>query len=80
MLPSIITKTVTVADNKATGAAARAFRESRGIRAADVAARVGISISYLSLVERGMKADWTEQFLARYIAAVQECVGKRESA
>ena len=69
--PKIITKTVSIVDNVATGAAARAFRESIGIPFVEFAKHMGISTSMLSYMETGVRGEWTDDFMNRYIAAVK---------
>jgi len=66
-----ITKSVRVIDHVATGRAYRTLRRAQEITLDDVAASMGISIVYLSLLERG-KRNWSHDLCERFQKALKK--------
>ena len=66
-----ILKTIEVVDQDGTGAALRKWRESVGVTMSVVAERMGVSIPYVSDLERGNR-NWNMDILSRYREAVRE--------
>ena len=65
-------------DDRSIGRAARALRSRSGIGLRDMAKRLGVSHTYLSLLEAGLR-HWTLRLRAAYSAALNTEESKHQS-
>jgi ribosome-binding protein aMBF1 (putative translation factor) len=68
---ALVTKTVEVIDDDATGAACRGAREAAGLSVRALAKRLGWSAPYQSDLERG-KRPWSAERVEKVNAAIQQ--------
>jgi transcriptional regulator with XRE-family HTH domain len=60
-----------VKQKELTGTALKRLRESKGLKATFIAAKLNVSPSYLSMLEAGTRV-WDEQLRKRYLEAIGE--------
>ncbi len=60
-----------IVNHKATGGRARSIRKARRVSLSELAAKLNLSISQLSNLEKG-KRSWTDEYVERYNKALEE--------
>lgn len=63
-------KSIKVVDHVATGRALRTMRRKEFLKLHEVASKMGISLMYLSNLERGAR-NWNEDLITRFEKAIK---------